>query len=117
MALNAADYPIPLKIYGNANMLLQKRKGRQMGKGSRKGKRTARLSDKEAWINKVRLQRGYLRRLKSKGYVSTKDFRLVYRKIGGGFFRNKRHVRMYLEENKLLRKNDTEKKERRKNRL
>ena len=84
--------------------IIQKRKGRQSGMGSKRGKRTARLSDKRAWINRIRLQRKYMKQLKNKGYVQSKDFRSVYRKIGGGFFRNKRHVAMYLEENKLLKK-------------
>ena len=46
---------------------VQKRKGRQIGKGSRKGKRTARLSKKEAWMLKVRAQRDLISTLKKKG--------------------------------------------------
>ncbi len=82
--------------------LIQKRKGRQNGEGLKKGKRTARLSDKDAWMSRIRLQRNYIKYLKRNRYLNPKDFRVVYKKVGGGFFRNKRHVRMYLEENKLL---------------
>ncbi|MBS3108600.1 50S ribosomal protein L19e [Candidatus Woesearchaeota archaeon] len=87
--------------------LLQKRKGRRQGKGSRKGKRTSRLKDKDRWIHKIRSQRRHLRLLKIRNYLSKKDFRGVYRKAGGGFFRSKGHLKLYLEENKLVtKKND-----------
>jgi len=36
---------------------LQKKKGRQSGHGHRKGKKTARLPKKTAWINKIRPQK------------------------------------------------------------
>ena len=35
----------------------QKRKGRRKGFGSRKGRKTAKLSRKSSWINKIRVQR------------------------------------------------------------
>src|SRR3989344_9238947 len=38
---------------------VQKRKGRQKGPGSRKGKRTARLSKKREWINIIRIKRKF----------------------------------------------------------
>lgn len=84
--------------------LLQKRKGRRQGSGSRKGKRTARLADKTSWINRIRLQRKYLKFLKTSGFIDGKNFRMAYKKAGGGFFRSKRHIKLYLEENKLIKK-------------
>jgi ribosomal protein L19E len=51
---------------------------------------------------KVRSQRNYLRDLKQKTLVSPKTFRSIYIKIKGNQFRSKRHVKMYLEENKLF---------------
>jgi len=89
--------------------LLQKRKGRQQGPGSREGKRRARLSRKREWINRIRKQRKYLISLKRLGIIKNDDFRTAYKKSGGGFFRSKRHIRMYLEENRMIRKNDAEK--------
>jgi len=91
--------------------LLQKRKGRRQGGGSRKGKKTARLRDKESWMNRIRKQRKYLIFLKGSGYISRNDFRLVYKKAGGGFFRSKRHVKTYLQENKLIKEDGKAKKE------
>lgn len=84
--------------------LLQKRKGRRKGKGSRKGKRTARLSDKRAWINKIRIQREFIKELKNKKLLSTKDHRMLYLRIKGGYFRSKNHVKLYITENNLINK-------------
>src|SRR3989344_5520311 len=80
----------------------QKRKGRQRGVGSRKGKKTARLGRKDAWIDRVRLQREFLQSLRAGGYFDNKIFRDMYQKIKGGFFRSRRHLKLYLEENKLV---------------
>ncbi|MCX6710639.1 MAG: 50S ribosomal protein L19e, partial [Candidatus Woesearchaeota archaeon] len=48
-------------------ILIQKRKGRQRNAGSIKGKHGARLPQKKSWMNKVRLQREFLKELKKKG--------------------------------------------------
>ena len=80
----------------------QKRKGRQSGHGSRKGKATARADPKEKWMSKIRAQRQLLKTLKEKGYLSEKDYRTLYRKSKGGFFRNKRHIKIFIEEQGLV---------------
>ena len=54
---------------GARKITLQKRKGNQKGPGSRKGKKTARLSKKEAWMSKIRTQRKFIRELKEKKLV------------------------------------------------
>jgi len=82
--------------------LVQKRKGRQQGLGSRKGSRGARLTKKEAWMITVRGQRAFAQELKTKGLVDTKAYRDLYSKIKGGYFRNKRHIKLYLTEHKLF---------------
>jgi large subunit ribosomal protein L19e len=86
----------------------QRRKGRQKGFGSRKGKRTARLPKKRAWANKVRIQRDFVQHLRDKKAISAKDYQNIYMKIKGGFFRSKRHIRLYLNEHGLI-KNEKEK--------
>ncbi len=80
---------------------VQKRKGRQRGPGSMKGKRTARLPKKIAWANRVRPQRAFIKELRDKGYLTPTTYRMLYRKVKGGFFRSKRHVKHYIEEQKL----------------
>ncbi len=80
----------------------QKKKGRQKGHGSRKGKKHATITRKEKWMIKVRVQRRFLKLLREKELITPQKYRLIYSKIKGGFFRNKRHLKFYLEENKLL---------------
>jgi large subunit ribosomal protein L19e len=82
----------------------QKRKGRRSGEGSKKGKSTARLSKKAAWMITIRKQREFLRELKEKEYVDSKTFRSLYKKAKGGYFRSKRHVKLYIEEHNLVKK-------------
>jgi len=88
----------------------QKRKGRQSGHGSRKGKATARRESKLNWMNSIRLQRSYLQGLRENQYIENDVFRMLYRKASGGVFRSKRHIRLYLEENQLLKTVAKEKK-------
>jgi large subunit ribosomal protein L19e len=84
----------------------QRRKGRQSGAGHKKGKSTARTPKKLNWMKKIRLQRSFLQELKLKELVSASVFRNLYRKAKGGFFRSKRHIRVYITDNKLV--NDKE---------
>jgi large subunit ribosomal protein L19e len=84
----------------------QKRKNRRKGHGSRKGKATARTIRKTVWVNKVRLQRRYIKGLRTDNKVKGKDFTDTYRKIKGGFFRSKRHLEQYLIENGALKKEE-----------
>lgn len=81
--------------------ILQKRKGRKKGAGSRKGKRTARLSKKEKRIKTIRIQRSFLKTLRDKNAIGKKAYQGLYRKSKGGFFRSKRHIKVYIEENKI----------------
>ncbi len=83
---------------------VQRSKGRQRGQGSRKGKKTARLPQKFDWIQRIRLQREFLRELKEKELITNKIFRDLYMKAKGGFFRSKRHLKIYITENKLVTK-------------
>ena len=79
-------------------ILVQKRKGRRKGIGSRKGKFSARLKPKKAWMNKIRVLRRFLKKLKDKKLINNKDYRELYLKTKGGFFRNQRHLKTYINE-------------------
>jgi|TARA_B100001971_G_C18161499_1_gene521637 large subunit ribosomal protein L19e len=83
---------------------LQRSKGRQKGFGKRKGKKGARLPRKQIWMNKVRTQRKFIKELKDKNMLTTKNYRELYQKVKGGYFRSKRHVKLYLDEKKLVQK-------------
>ena len=82
----------------------QRRKGRQSGYGSRKGSATARLKPKDKWINDVRAQRELAKKLKEKKLIDTTDFKTLYSKIKGGFFRSTKHIKIYIEEQEMVKK-------------
>jgi len=79
----------------------QKSKGKRKGPGSKKGKKTARAPKKEAWMNKIRSQRKLLKRLKESEVINNQVYRQLYKKSQGGFFRNQRHIKLYIGEHNL----------------
>ncbi len=81
---------------------LQKIHGRRKGLGSRKGKKTARLNPKRTWINKIRLQRNFIKSLKTTDKLSITHYHELYLKSKGGFFRSIRHLKLYINERGLL---------------
>ncbi|RLE45258.1 50S ribosomal protein L19e [Candidatus Woesearchaeota archaeon] len=89
---------------------VQKSKGRLAGQGRRKGTKTARLPSKEQWMAKVRVQRVFLKELKDKGFLTTQAYRNLYMKVKSGFFRNKRHIKLYIDEKGLIAKKQDSKK-------
>ena len=82
----------------------QKTAGKQKGPGSRKGKKTARTPSKRQWINKIRLQRSYIRFLRQGNKITLPIYHELYMKSKGGFFRSIRHLKLYVEERGLIKK-------------
>lgn len=82
----------------------QKRKGRRRGRGSRKGTKYSVVDRKTQWVMRIRIQREFLSLLKNKGLLNTKNYRVLYVKSKGGYFRNIRHIKLYLTEHKLINK-------------
>ncbi|RMF55290.1 50S ribosomal protein L19e [Candidatus Woesearchaeota archaeon] len=89
---------------------IQKRKGKRTGKGSRKGGKKARNPKKKTWMNRIRIQRKFLQELRDKKMITSKDYRSLYQKAKGGFFRSKRHVKLFITEKGLMRKDAKKKK-------
>ena len=87
---------------GARSVAEQKRKGRQRGKGSRKGSKHSIVTRKEKWIARIRAQRELLKELHEKSLLSTTDYRMLYTKAKGGYFRNKRHIKLYITEHHLI---------------
>ena len=83
----------------------QKAKGRMKGPGSKKGTHGARLPKKQAWMSKVRLQRQFIKELKDKKIITSRSHQTLYSKIGGGFFRSRKHIKLYIKENDLTKEN------------
>lgn len=81
---------------------LRKRKGRGKGHGKRKGKKNARQNKKKTWMNKVRVQRKFLKTLKEKEIVSKDVYKDLYGKVKGGFFRSKKHIKIYIRDHDLV---------------
>ena len=75
----------------------QQKKGRRKGPGSKKGAKYSRISRKELWMNKVRVQRNFLAELKEKKKIEKVAYRKLYRMIAGGFFRSKAHLKLYIK--------------------
>lgn len=84
----------------------QKSHGKQKGYGSRKGRKTARQNPKTAWMNKIRLQREFLKSLRDGKSISSTNYHELYMKSKGGFFRSLRHMKLYVAE-KGITKNGT----------
>ncbi len=80
----------------------QKSRGRQKGSGSRKGKKTARLNPKMTWMNKIRLQRSYIKSLRDSGSIESGAYHDLYMKSKGGFFRSIRHLKLYTNEKGII---------------
>jgi len=79
----------------------KRKKGRARGHGRRRGPATARTPPKTTWINRVRLQRATISRLKKAGSMTTSTHRELYLKAKGGFFRNRKHLLQYINQHKL----------------
>jgi large subunit ribosomal protein L19e len=77
----------------------QKRKGLRKGPGSRKG--AAKVDD---WIERVRSMRRFLRLLKKRKIITQKVYRMLYMKVKGGVFHDKRQLKAYIEEHNLARR-------------
>lgn len=82
----------------------QKIKGRRKGSGSRKGRESARTEPKREWINRVRKQKAFLKGLRDNKRIETKDYRVLYLKAKGGFFRSLRHIKMFITDQKIIKK-------------
>ncbi|MEL9908792.1 MAG: 50S ribosomal protein L19e [Desulfurococcus sp.] len=80
----------------------QRVKGRRRGHGKRKGSKTARLDEKEVWMNKIRKIRRYLRYLRDKKFIDAKTYRRLYMLAKGGHFNSLSSLKLYLKENNIL---------------
>lgn len=90
---------------GRAKAVHQKQKrGLRSGPGSRKGKRTAKLSGKERWMIRIRAIRRHLKQLRARRIIKPRDYRRLYRLSKGGMFPSIRRVDMYIQENKMKRR-------------
>lgn len=76
----------------------QKSRGRRKGQGSRKGKKTARKGEKQEWMEKIRAIRKRLKELRDDEEITREQYRELYDKANGGFFRDTKHLENHVED-------------------
>ncbi len=77
-------------------------KKKRKKRGSRKGSKYARLSKKRRWISTVRPLRKMLKELRENGRIDNATYRKLYMLIKGGQFRSRSHMKLYMEQHKML---------------
>jgi len=82
----------------------KKKKGRRSGPGSRSGSALAKISKKEAWMNKIRALRKRLRELKTSRIITESAYRKLYRMASSGRFGSIADLERYLKSHELWRK-------------
>lgn len=90
---------------GRSRRLHEKRKkGLKRGPGSREGKKTARHARKKAWITHIRGIRVDLRSLRERRVIRKDAYRRLYLLAKGGTFRDRAHLRQYINAHQLARR-------------
>jgi large subunit ribosomal protein L19e len=82
----------------------KKKRGKRKGPGSRKGKKTTYVPRKQAWIQRIRPQRRYLRRLRARRIITVTNYRKLYRWASSGMFRSVAHLEFFIKDKKLTRR-------------
>ncbi|MGC9345852.1 MAG: 50S ribosomal protein L19e [Candidatus Bathyarchaeales archaeon] len=82
----------------------KKKKGRRRGPGSRSGASHAKISKKEAWMNKIRALRKRLRELKTSRIITENAYRKLYRMASSGRFSSVADMERYMKTHELWRK-------------
>src|SRR5512136_417708 len=80
----------------------QKRKGRQSGHGSRRGKKGARRPTKATWMRTIRPIRRKLKELRDSGKIDPSVYRQYYLKAKGGQFKNRPHLEAHMKSEGVL---------------
>ncbi len=80
----------------------QRRKGRQRGHGSRRGRTGARKPTKERWMQTIRPIRKKLKELRDAGKIDTATYRDYYLKAKGGVFKSRPHMESHMKAEGVL---------------
>lgn len=80
----------------------QRRKGRQSGHGSRRGRKGARKPKKERWIQTIRPIRKRLKELRDEGRIDSSTYRRYYLQAKGGVFKSRPHLESHMRAEGVL---------------
>jgi large subunit ribosomal protein L19e len=81
----------------------KKKKGRRSGMGSRTGSPHARVSQKKAWMMRIRALRKRLRILKIKKMIAENSYQKLYRMAGSGRFESVADLERYMKSHDMWR--------------
>jgi large subunit ribosomal protein L19e len=76
------------------------RKKSGLGPGSKKGKKTARMGKKSAYVRKIRSMRHHLKVLKDRNEINRQTYWSIYKKINGSQVRSVSHLREIVKQAK-----------------
>ncbi len=82
----------------------KKKKGLRRGPGSKSGAGKAKISKKEAWMNKVRALRKRLRELKDSKIITESTYRKLYSMVKSGRFESIADMERHIKAHDLWRK-------------
>jgi large subunit ribosomal protein L19e len=82
----------------------KKKKGLRRGPGTRKGSSGAKITKKQAWMQKIRAQRRTLREWKANRALTEGAYRELYMKAGSGVFSSIADMERYAKTHGLWRK-------------
>jgi len=77
---------------------------KRRGPGKKRGSKFAKITKKRRWIFTVRPLRKMLKELKVSGQIDNPTYRRLYKLVKGGVFRNRSHLKIYLEQHGLIKK-------------
>jgi large subunit ribosomal protein L19e len=83
---------------GRAHTKKAQKNKRGTTQGSKQGRKGARVGKKDVYVAKVRALRRLLKIAKDRKELTTPEFWVLYKKVGGNTVRNKAHLRLLMEE-------------------
>ncbi len=82
-----------------------RRKRKATGHGKRRGTRNARKPEKVRWMEKIRSQRRFLRKLRDEGRIDVRIYRRYYLRIKGGEYTTIKQLRESMKTEGVLKQN------------
>jgi LSU ribosomal protein L19E len=81
---------------------LKRKRGHRRGHGKREGSKNTRVGYKDAWVNRIRKIRRFLRYLRDKKVIDRKTYRKLYMLAKGNYFSTFSALKLYLKEQGLV---------------